>query len=239
MYAKPSKYKASALWFRLRTVLSNYPMLYQRYCQLRYPRHAFTADTELLLEGYCRSGISFLAEAFLWAQEKQVNVSWNNHAPAGVKLAVKLSKPVVISIRQPTEVAVSQYIKRPDLSFEDILRGFIRYYRCLEPYKGACVVVTIEQIRADIGTIIGQVNQKYATSFTLFEHTSENEKAVYEVMKGKIKAEKTNMGGKEHDTGFPTQSRLSKRPPLEEAIRSPEFESIVQEAEEAYRRFLS
>ena len=61
----------SNILFKLRYWISKHPYLYIPYSKITRPNRTLTENSQLIIEGYCRSANSFAAEAFIFANEKR------------------------------------------------------------------------------------------------------------------------------------------------------------------------
>jgi hypothetical protein len=131
-------------------------------------------DTDILIEGFPRSGNTFAVAAFVVAQPKPVRVAHHVHAPGHVIEAVRRGLPVLVLIRRP-EDAVREFLGiRPTLTAAQALRGYVRFYRPLVPYRDRFVVGPFEEVTADFGSVIRRINERFGCSFAEFEHTADN-----------------------------------------------------------------
>jgi hypothetical protein len=160
------------LAWELRTLAGRSPLL----CRwlLHRSGEVATAETEICIEGFPRSGNTFTVIAFQQAQARTVSIAHHVHAPGSVIGAARLRKPALILLREPEEAAVSMVIRYPHLSLGQALRGYRRFYAPLVPYRDRVVVGRFEDVTADLGGLIRQVNQRFGTSFREFEPTEVN-----------------------------------------------------------------
>ena len=77
---------------------------------LEWPKY-LERDTQLLIDGYFRSGNTFALRAFSVAQPAPVKIACHTHAAATIKLAVKRNIPALILLRAPADTAVSAVLK--------------------------------------------------------------------------------------------------------------------------------
>lgn len=133
-----------------------------------------TAETEICIEGFPRSGNTFAVIAFQQAQLQPVSIAHHVHAPGSVIAAARLRKPALVLLREPEEAVLSVVIRYPHLSLGQALRGYRRFYAPLVPYRDRVVVGQFEDVVADLGAVIRQVNQWFGTSFREFAPTEAN-----------------------------------------------------------------
>ncbi len=159
------------------------------YPALFYPLHALrhggrvpqavARDTEIVIEGFPRSGNTFALLGFQLAQGRSVKTADHLHVPAQIMRAAEWDIPAVVVIREPEAVVRSLVVKYPYLSPRHVLQGYAAFYeRCL-PYRDKLVAATFEQATCDLGAVIDRVNARFGTRFLRFEHTTANERRVF------------------------------------------------------------
>jgi len=139
-------------------------------------------DTQLVIEGYPRSGNTFAETALKLCQPQPIKTADHVHAPAQVIRAVQYQLPICVLVRQPEDVICSLIVKYPSICVEDALKGYIRFYETCLPYKKAFLVATFEQVTTDFGRVIDGINEKFGTQFKRFEHTDANVRRVFAVL---------------------------------------------------------
>jgi hypothetical protein len=141
-----------------------------------------SGETDLLIEGFPRSANSFAVAAFELANGPDVHVAHHIHASAHVMAAAKAGIPALVLVRQPSESVLEMVLARPACSVGQALRGWIRFYRSLLPFRDRFVVGEFSQVTNDFGGAIARVNQRFGTSFVEFEHTDANVAACFEAL---------------------------------------------------------
>ena len=139
-------------------------------------------DTELVIEGFPRSGNTFALYAFTLAQCRPVKIAHRVHAPPQIVRAAHLGIPCCVLIRNPADAVRSAMLMWPDLAAQVGLNSYARFYRTIYPYRDAFVVAPLDKVVSEFGTIIGEINKRFATSFETFDATDANLRAVYAMM---------------------------------------------------------
>jgi hypothetical protein len=143
---------------------------------------AVTRDTEIVIEGYPRSGSNFAVAAFQLAQHTPVKMAHHTHAPANVIAAVRLGVPTIVLIREPEDSVLSLLIREPSLTLSQALRGYLRFYEPLLPYQDGFVVGPFAEVTTDYGPVIRRVNERFGSAFAEFAHTPQNVEACFWTM---------------------------------------------------------
>ncbi len=133
-------------------------------------RRDLSATTQLVIEGFPRSGNTFAVEAFRAAQPHDVPLSSHVHTPAQVVRAVRGRIPVLLVVRAPLDAAASMMLAAPYMTARGALYEWIRFHRRLVDHREDVVVATFDQITQDMGAVIERVNARYRTPFATFVH---------------------------------------------------------------------
>lgn len=175
--------------FRIRFWLGQYPFLFFSVYHLlgKNIDRVVRSDTDLVIEGFPRSGNSFATFAFISSQQRQMQVAHHLHVPAQILRAVKFKIPVLMLIREPSKVVSSLLVPFPWLTVNDALFAYHCFYKPVLPYLDDIVVATFDEVISDFGAVIEKVNKKYNTNFRLFEHTNENISHVFQSIDSRAK----------------------------------------------------
>ncbi|HEX9064474.1 MAG TPA: hypothetical protein VF843_05165, partial [Streptosporangiaceae bacterium] len=124
--------------------------------------------TEIVIEGFPRSGNTFAVVAFRQAQGREIKMAHHLHAAAQIKRAARLDVPAVVLIRDPSEAIPSLMVRDPHASARWALRSYIRFYSAVVPYLEKTVVAPFATVTSDLASIIRVVNKRYGTAFNEF-----------------------------------------------------------------------
>ena len=162
----------------VRSVLGRYPAIALPWLRARRGG-GFLApirdETEVVIEGFPRSGNTFAVAAFHLAQlPTDVKIAHHAHVPAQLVRAVRLGLPAVLLVREPEECVLSLVVRDPSLGVGGVLRGWVRFHAPLVDVRDRLVVATFAEATTDVGGIVGRVNERFGTSFRAFDPTPEN-----------------------------------------------------------------
>lgn len=164
-----------ALKHWIRIALGPYPRCFFPLARFKEGhRAAVGMDTELVIEGFPRSGNSFAVNAFQMVQPRPVRLAHHIHAPAQIILAARRDLPILVLAREPVAAASSLVIRHPYISLRMALYEYIRFYETIAPYRGKFVVGLFDQVTNDYGEVIKRINQRFASGFAAFEHNEAN-----------------------------------------------------------------
>lgn len=234
------------LQFNWRSFISQYPRIYSAWKGLRAPAGTVGISkqaTDLVLEGYPRSGNTFVWYAFMMAQTCPYNIVRHSHMPARVIEAVKLEIPTLVLIRNPKDCVLSYCVYEPRLSFKMGLIHWIRLYQTIKPYQRGYVLANFDQIITDFGQVIASVNERFGTQFDIFDHTPENERRVFEKIefRTKIVAKRLPYHYAWDDRiGRPSEIRKQKIKEYEaELLKNRQISKLLNQAEDLYTSLLA
>lgn len=137
------------------------------------PHPWVSRTTEIVIEGYPRSGNTFAVVAFRQAQGRQIKMAHHLHAAAQIKLAARLGVPAIVLIREPSEAILSVMVRDPHASMRWALSSYIRFYSTVLPYLDKVVVAPFATVTSDLASIIRLVNTHYGTAFKEFVPTED------------------------------------------------------------------
>lgn len=162
-------------WFyTVKSVVARYPRVALPLARRLKRNHPFGPGTELVIENFPRSGSSLAVCAFEKSQPVKPRMAHHVHAPAQVIAAVRAHVPALVLIREPEEAVLSMVVREPWMTPGVALKGYVRFYEPLLPYREGFVVATFQEVVTDFGPVIARINQRFGTTFRPFDHTPEN-----------------------------------------------------------------
>jgi hypothetical protein len=225
---------AQRVRYSIRYLLNGYPAVYLPLARLRQgsrEERVVGRGTELVIEGFGRSGNTFAVEAFQLAQARPVRIAHHTHAPATVIRAIRLGVPTMVVVRDPVDAAVSHLFYR-DLAAGDALRAWIRYHRRLLPHRPAFVVAPFSTVTTDFGSVIREVNERFGTTFEAFVHSQENVGRVFELIERRNRARHGTVVG---TISRPSADREAHKAAVRRLVEAPRWGELRRQAEDVYR----
>ena len=178
----------------LRQILERWPRAYVELLRLKRRNHwsrgwVVSRDTEVVIEGYPRSGNSFAKSALVAVQPQRPNFATHLHSPAQIIQAAKWGIPTMVLLREPRGAVIGNlafgcelYKKDPEaMPSSDFVRALARwvfFYQRILPWQGAFFVARFDRVIADFGQVTEAFNQQCGKNFVLFEHTPEKVDAI-------------------------------------------------------------
>jgi hypothetical protein len=214
-----------------------YPRLFLPLERLRRDKsiRAVRKGTEIVIEGYPRSGNTFAQIAFRLVQPRSVEIAHHLHMPAQVLWAVQHDIPAIVLIREPVDAVVSLVI---GLYGEECIamafRNYLRVYRPLLPVRDRVVICRFQELVSDFEPVVNRVNAKWGTSFVPFEHSAANVRRCFEQIEQADLEDRSAVSLLETTVARPSTVRV----PLAAELRPKVARHPLREkAEELYKRF--
>jgi len=228
------------LYWRIRWALSRHPVVLNLFRCFPALRHTVvTRKTDLLIEGFPRSGNTFARNAFLLACNNKYELSSHLHFIGNVRRAIRLNKPVLILIRNPMD-AVSSYLvyKGESLPARQALTEYIDFYTYVLNNRAHVVLASFEEVTQCFDIVLERVNERFATSFPIFDHTPENAQRCIDVIKGQKSpwiADKRQWSA-DKNSSFPTKGRSEHKQQAYDALLEPDLRGLIDQADELYKQ---
>jgi hypothetical protein len=227
------------LLYDLKTLVARYPPLALAVARLRSGHgEVVSRDTEIVIEGFPRTGSSFAVAAFRRAQGRPVRVAHHVHAPAQVTVAVRRRIPALVLIRKPEDSVLSLVIRNPEIPIAQALKGFERFYRPLLRVKARFEAATFDEVIEDFGKVIDRINERYGTSFARFEHTEPNAASILAEIEEDYLTREPPGERYERIIPRPSQRRLRLKQELRGQYRDPALAEARGRAESLYESFV-
>jgi hypothetical protein len=196
-----------------------------------------TRDTQLVIEGFPRSGNSFARRAFVMAQNEsfdKTRLAHHMHVPAQVVRAAHWQIPTLVLIRKPRDAVLSFSVWDP-ISVGQALRYYISFYETSEKYRDAYVLGLFEEVTEDFGQVIKRINDKFGTMFSVFRHDEENVSKLFADMETYAR---TKYGGTlwERKLHRPSAVKETMKHEIERGLENPKQKRLIAEAEAVYDR---
>ncbi len=196
-----------------------------------------TPDTQLVIEGFPRSGNSFARAAFNKAQKEKVRIAHGLHVPAQIIRAARWQIPTVVLIRNPKDAALSFAIRDP-ITVDQALKYYISFYKSVEPYRNAYVLGRFEEVTQDYGQVIRRINEKFGTTFSLFRHDEQNVNKIF----ARLEKQYRKRYGETHletKVSRPSATRERMKREVGYDLENPKRKRLIAEAEAVYHRLIN
>lgn len=220
--------------YRIRYVVNVHPRIYMPFARRWHAdmQHRFVEpDTELVIEGFGRSGSTFAVLAFELAQDRPVKTAHHTHAAAQVVVAARMGTPTVVIIRDPMDATLAHMVRRK-IPAKPALQSWIRYHQHVLPYKDRILTTTLASVSSDFGLVTRAINDRFGTSFNEFEHTGANESHLFELIED---GNRKKYGKATYWVARPTTVRLEEKDIRRRELDDPRLARLKQQAYVIYR----
>jgi hypothetical protein len=218
-----------------RRYLGRHPFLFYTFYRMRPSYRDLLVDrrTQIVIEGFPRSGNTFAVVAFQQAQRESVRVAHHLHMPAQVVLAAQWGIPTLLLARKPTDAALSWVIREPGVPIRQALKHYVSFYEKAAEYRDALVVGFFEEVTRDYGTVLERVNAKFGTGFSSFVHSEDNVKCVFDRIE---EVHRSMFGGRldEKVIAHPSAVKAGLKDALKKELEAPEVRKLTARAEAVY-----
>ncbi|MDB9527390.1 hypothetical protein PN498_15430 [Oscillatoria sp. CS-180] len=239
----PLRRAVSQVRHEARRMLVKLPAIYLPLARRKYPpgvRHrpeALRDDTAIVIEGYPRSGNSFAFTAFDLAQgNASTRVAHHLHTASVVIAALRQGIPCLILVRNPEDAIISHIIYSQNLTIRQCLKSYLDFYQPLLKYRDQFITAKFEEVISDFGNVIHEVNQKFHTAFTEFDHTQENVDKCFYVLENSWKD--LGMEKQKSVTNAPSERRKRYKEMLRRHYRADDLKSLRDRAFEVYKEYV-
>jgi hypothetical protein len=168
--------------YRARYVVSLYPWIYMPFARRHYVGTGIVVveqDTDLVIEGFGRSGSTFAVDAFKMVQKRAINIAHHTHAAAQVIVAVKTGIPTLLIVRDPVQTTLAHMVRR-GIPAKPALKSWIGYHERILPCREGMLVASFDAVTTDFGAVIRELNARFGTDFEEFRHIEPNVSRVFE-----------------------------------------------------------
>lgn len=140
-----------------------------------------TSATDLVIEGFPRSGNTFCAESFRLISDEHFGVASHVHHVAQVKEAVRREVPTIIVVREPVACLASYLLAGPHATVRGVLKEYIAYHKSLSQVISSCMVVDFSDLTSDIDSVIDRANRLFGFGLTYFSESASTDE-VFDVI---------------------------------------------------------
>lgn len=166
----------------VRRLASVHPGVYLPVARRKYPDAVVGDNTELVIDGFTRSAVTFAVVAFQLAQNDHVRVAHHLHAAAHLMAAARRGIPALVPVRPPEDAILSALIREPLVTPRRFLASYVDFYERIRPLGPRLLVATFDEVTGDFGAVIDRVNQRYGTRFARFAHDEEHVARCFELI---------------------------------------------------------
>ena len=195
-----------------------------------------TPSTELVVEGFPRSGNTFTVFALQDAAANQIRLSSHVHHPSQVKHAVVKGVPVVLVVREPIAVLSSYLTYGPHGRAPDVLKEYYSYHQELVPYVDRILVLDFDEIVSDMPAVITRINRRFSLKIPPFDQSPENVELVFAEIARQHHLVHPRLES-DHVAPRPTEARRKIADQYRAALLDPKNNALRERCESVYEFF--
>jgi Xaa-Pro aminopeptidase len=194
-------------------------------------------DTDVVIEGYPRSGNTFAEVAFIHAQNNSnLKMATHLHLPIQVTLAVREHKPCLILIRNPLDAIASLLVyAQGRYPIRLAIKEYIAFYELVRKHRDQLIVATFDEVLENFGQAIKRLNAHYGCKFKLFDPTEENKQACFR----QIEQRSTDKYGQSATHALraakPTKERNQHKQAMLSRLAENQYAADLEKAQSIYR----
>jgi hypothetical protein len=233
---------AVARWLRqLRYVaryrVSLHPSIYMPFARRHYAGTGIEVvgpDTELVIEGFGRSGSTFAVDAFESVQERPIRIAHHTHAAAQVVVGARMGLPTLLIVRHPVAATLSHMARRA-IPAKPALKSWILFHERVLPWRERIVVASFESVTTDFGAVTRRLNERFGTEYREFDHTEANAARVFEIIEERNRQRFPDRQGESaRSLARPTPEREALKESFRKELDSSKLRHLRERARRAY-----
>lgn len=208
--------------------------LYLRLTQEGIDRR-ISVDTQLVIEGFPRSGNTFTAAAIAHAQPQPLAMSTHAHCVANVEVAVARDLPTLVVVREPVDCLASYLVWDPRIGVKTVLWEYIHYHKGILPLARSVTVATFDEVVEELPAVVARLNDRFGTHLTLPPNTAEFTAEVDALVRARHRAVHPNKAP-ERVTPVPHEAREAEAGEWRERLTAPTWSRPLAEARRLHDR---
>ena len=221
---------------QVRRYVGEHPFLFFNFYRLRPRYRDLLVDrtTQLVIEGFPRSGNTFAVVAFEQAQRESVRIAHHLHMPAQVMRAARWRIPTLVLIRKPTDAVLSLVVRERRISIRQAIKHYVSFYEKVAGYRSAFIVGSFEEVTQDYGAVLERVNARFGTRFSLFDHSTDNVEGVLSHIEERHRARREGELD-EKRIARPSAVKAGMKESLMQELQGPRVSELTARAEAVYK----
>ena len=128
------------IFFKLRRKIriflaNNFTYIYCNLLKIRKDKRLVNSNTDIVIEGYSRSGNTFFVNAFIYFSKKKMKIAHHTHSIANIEYGIRYKKKVLVCIRHPMNTIYSNYnyfiSNYSKINVKSLLKEYFDFYNTL------------------------------------------------------------------------------------------------------------
>ena len=219
----------------VRKVLWRSPRLSTLIQKLLREHQADVVHSDIVIEGFPRSGNPFAEIMFRLTQRADIRISSHSHHPSTVWQAIEVKKPTILLLRKPEDALMSwasSWNKTSADGLLNIIDVYVRYHEAILPLMSQLVVVEFDDFIKDYRVLVRRAQDRFQISLNCeFDHAVEAKEA-FRLIGERIVAEDGYLNMQR--VNYPSDKRNARRASLRESLKEPEIERALLKAQRIF-----
>lgn len=194
-----------------------------------------TDETDLVIEGFPRSGNTYCAETFRLVGGPGFEVVSHVHHVAQVKSSIRRGVPTILVVREPVGCLASYLVAGPHATVRGVLREYIAYHEGLHRQIPSCMVVDFAELTSDVDAAIGRANRLFGMDLRMLSSLGTTEDVFEAIEQDHLDRYK---GAAEMTLPKPDAERRAINDRYRAALTDPRNAALLEGANAAYRSVL-
>ncbi len=206
-----------------------------------FKRRVVRPGDAAVVEGFPRSANTFASYAFRDSQPQGLRFGNHFHSSAQFVLAARYGIPAMLVLREPIGACQSFMMFTGNVSAAESLARYIAFHKPLLRLQDHFTVAPFEEVTSNFGASIARMNARFGTNFTLFDHTPENQKQVFDTIAADRAKREKMFGAAFKDplrTTTPTAEKEARKAQLAAEFQTPAVTKLIDTAVTIYRTLL-
>ena len=194
----------------------------------------FRVRCDLAVDGFARSGNTFVADMLRATQRADFSFESHHHIPPFIMDCCAHGTPTVLLIREPVDSVISLAL-HSGWSLRKSLDHYVAYHACLLPYRSKVLVARFADFTRDFKRFILEVNSRFGLRLNAaFDHAAVATKALA-AMDQRLSRQGRPLTPMEIHR--PTEERRHLKIDLLQKLRAESLQKSLFEAERLYTEF--
>jgi hypothetical protein len=194
--------------------------------------------TELVVEGFPRTGSTFVATALEQATRGGLSLVSPVNQPAQVGRAVRQGVPTLVLVRRPVDTLASYLCAAPHGRPRGVLREYIGYHRELIPFLDDVEIADFDQVTSDLRPVLERLRTRFSLGIPEFDHTDRSVRRIFTVIEDQH-LRRNKVPDCEATMPRPSAHRSAAKAAHREALEHPGLAALLAEAEHLHGLFLA
>lgn len=195
-----------------------------------------TKNTDLVIEGFPRSGNTYCVAAFNVIHNDVITLSHHVHGTGQLALAHKHSVPCLLLVRPPIAAITSLVLRYPFLSIADGFKLYIAFHKSALKFTSIIQFVSFNTLTTDFSKVVNTLNKRFNTSFNSTPITPQIENKIIQRVEEMDRSDNSSDSINESMVARPSEYRNKLKTKITKEIKQDKYSDLSLKAEEIYKK---